>query len=343
MTSGPRAGRVLVFAALACAAWPLATFLLRSVLVLSTLGGWTFVISWGLAGVLAFGASRLRAHPLDPLLAICGLTVVTIVIDLSTGSRLQYGSFFGYAPNKGTRFTGLGNATFALLAGSTVVVCTGLVARARNRIEGWWMALAVALVVIAADGAPWMGADVGGILTTVPIFGLLLWALRGRSLRWRSVLAVAGATAAVLAVAVGLDAMRAPDQRTHVSRFFLQLGDFSLVRSTLSAKWSDNMRLLQESMWAWLVPITAVFSFIALSVGRLWERALPPGSPQRLGVMATLAVGLLGWLLNDSGIVVVALASVYIGPFVLLLAQADDPSKAFVDPPVTPVEQQGIA
>ena len=87
-----RTGRVLVFAALVCAAWPLSTFLLRSVLPLSTLGLWTFAISWGCAAVIAFGASRLRAHPLDPLLAICGLTVATIVIDLSTGAHLQYGS-----------------------------------------------------------------------------------------------------------------------------------------------------------------------------------------------------------------------------------------------------------
>lgn len=335
-------GRFLVFASLTCAAWPLATFWLRGVTAISSFGGWAFVISWAAAAAVAFAATRFRSHPLDPLLLVCGLTVATIVLDLSTGSRLQYGSFFGYSPNKGTRFTGLGNAAFALLAGSTVVVCTVLVARARDRIAGWWQASAVALLVVASVGAPWLGVNVGALLTTVPIFGLMLWALRGRQLRWRSLFIALLGAVAVLAVAVGLDALRAPDQRTHFSRFFLRLGDFGLVQSTIAAKLSDNMRLLRESMWAWLVPITAACSLVALSTGRLWERALPPGSPQRLGVMATLAVGLVGWLLNDSGIVVVALASVYLGPYVLLLALADDPSKTFVDPPEDPVvERQG--
>ena len=273
---------------------------------------------------LAFAATRFRSHRLDPLLFICGATVAVLVCDLSMGAHLQYGSFFGYAPNKGMRFTGVGNAAFAILAGSTIVVCVALLDRARDRRAAWWVAVAVALCVIIADGAPWMGADVGGILTLVPIFGLLLWALRGGPVRWRALLTVVAATVVALAIAVGLDAMRAPDQRTHVSRFFLQLGDRKLVRSTISEKWSQNIRLLQESMWAWLVPATAAFSLVALSVGGLWQRALPSRSPQRYAVIAPLALGLLGWLLNDSGIVVVALASMYLGPFVLLLARDEE-------------------
>ncbi len=291
---------------------------------LYTIGAWALVVSWSLAAALAFAATRFRSHRLDPLLFICGATVAVLVCDLSTGAHLQYGSFFGYAPNKGMRFTGVGNAAFAILAGSTIVVCVALLDRARDRRAAWWVAVAVALCVIIADGAPWMGADVGGILTLVPIFGLLLWALRGGPVRWRALLTVVAATVVALAIAVGLDAMRAPDQRTHVSRFFLQLGDRKLVRSTISEKWSQNIRLLQESMWAWLVPATAAFSLVALSVGGLWQRALPSRSPQRYAVIATLALGLLGWLLNDSGIVVVALASMYLGPFVLLLARDEE-------------------
>ena len=88
-----------------------------------------------------------------------------------------------------------------------------------------------------------------------------------------------------------------------------------------------------QSAWASLVPITVALSLVALTVGRLWQRALPPRSPQRAGVIATLVLALVGWLLNDSGIVVVALASVYVGPFVLLLARENEPRSPL--PPTT--------
>jgi len=320
-----RRGSALLFSVLTCAAWPLATFWIRGSLTASSLGLGTAVATWLIAAAVAGVACVFRRHPLDPLLAICAATVATIVLDLSTGAHLQYGSFFGYAPNKGTRFTGIGNAAFALLAAATVVVCTALVSRARDRSRGWWGAAVVAAAVVAADGAPWMGSDVGGILSLVPVLGLLMWTLSGRSVRWRTVGYAALGALAALAVAVGLDALRAPDQRTHVSRFFLNLGDWSMVRGVIAEKWSMNMRLLRQSAWAWLVPITVALSLVALTVGRLWQHALPPRSPQRAGVIATLVLALVGWLLNDSGIVVVALASVYVGPYVLLLARENEP------------------
>ncbi len=326
--------RWLTLGVLTCAAWPLATFLLRLVPHLYTLGTWTLVVAWALAALVAIAASRWRTHPLDPLLAICAATAAVIVIDLSTGAHLQYGSFFGYAPNKGMRFIGIGNAAFALLSASTITVCAALVARSENRRAAIWIASLFAAVVVVADGAPWMGADVGGILSTVPIFGLTLWVLSGRRVRWRTLAVAAGAAAVVLAVAVGLDALRDPERQTHFSRFFLQLGDRDLVRATLARKWSANMRVLRRSLWAWLVPVTAAFSYLVLAVGRSWQRVLPPRSAERIGVEATLVLALVGWLLNDSGIVVVALASMYLGPYVLLLALArtNDDSAAGMQP-----------
>ena len=125
------------------------------------------------------------------------------------------------------------------------------------------------------------------------------------------------------------------ERRAHL---WLASGVLGLALGAAAAAWHVVSLAIMAGACALALGVAA-----SRLVGRLRERALPPGSPQRLGVMATLAMGLLGWLLNDSGIVVVALASVYIGPFVLLLAQSDDPSKSFVDPPITPAEEQGIA
>jgi hypothetical protein len=130
--------RVLLLTVLTCAAWPLATFLMRIAPSLYAYGAGTFLLCWLVAGAVAYGVSRLRRHTLDPVLALCALTATTLVADLATGAHLQYGSFFGYAPTTAPRFTGIGNASFALLGGATVVICTALVARSTDRSLALW-------------------------------------------------------------------------------------------------------------------------------------------------------------------------------------------------------------
>lgn len=325
--------------ALACGAWPVSTFLLRLGTSLYSLGPGTFALSWLIAVTLALAAWRLRGHPLDPILAICGLTVATLVLDLSTGSHLQVGSFFGYTPQAAPRYIGLGNPAFAILAGATMVVVVGLVARARDRggdqVTAWWLAASVAVLVIVADGAPWMGADVGGILAIVPVLALTLWVLLGRRIRWQSLLMAAGLGAIVLGLAVGVEALRSPDQRTHIGRFFLGSGDSTTIYSTLRRKWDANVRTIEQTPGTLLAPILTLLGLNALRKMRPVARVLPAGSPQRVGVIATVAIGTAGWLVNDSGMIVLGLACLQLGPYLLLLTFRGQPADALDAAPAT--------
>ena len=193
-------------------------------------------------------------------------------------------------------------------------------------------AIAVTVVVYVLWG--WSmsyGADVGGILTFVPVFALTMWALAGRRVSWRIVLLAGVATLAVLAI--GIDLLREPEARSHLGRFVLASGeDQSNFWTTISRKWATNLRVLQRSIWAWVVPIIAVFALYVLVVARGWRRLLPVGSAVRAAVIGTLGVGVLGWLVNDSGVVVAALAFVYLGPLLTLLA---------LDPEFRPAILQG--
>lgn len=320
----PRRWRTpLEVGALACGAWPVATFLLRAGTSLYSLGPGTFALSWLIAVALALAAQRLRKHPLDPLIAIAGLTVGVLVLDVSSGSHLQLGSFFGYPPQTAPRFIGLGNSAFALLAGATTVLMGALVARSEavdgERASAWWSAATIGVLVVFAVGAPWTGADVGGTLTVVPVLAVLLWVLAGRTVRWPVVVGAAGLGIAVLGVAVGIEALRSPEQRTHVGRFFLNSGDTASVADTISRKWDTNIAAIGQSPATVLVPVVVVFGLLALGRLRSIRATVGPGSAVRSGVIATLAVGTLGWLLNDSGLIVLALACVFLGPLLTVL------------------------
>ena len=90
--------------------------------------------------------------------------------------------------------------------------------------------------------------------------------------------------------------------------------------TTVVRKLSTNVRILGTSVWTWMLPIIAVFTIYLLVWERRWEALLPRGSALRAGAVGALTAGLLGFAVNDSGVIVTALVFVYIGPFLTLLA-----------------------
>jgi hypothetical protein len=249
-------------------------------------------------------------------------TAAITVVDLWTGAHLQHSSILGYSPHTAARFTGIGNAAFAALASTTILWASIHVHYARRRTEALFGAAMFCLIVFVADGAPMLGSDVGGILTLVPVFGLLIVAMSGRQLRLRTLLYAGAATLSLIAVATGIDLLRPADQRSHLGRFAADIagsGDNTFL-TTIGRKLSTNIRVFTGSFWTWIVPVIALVLLFFLVVQRGWERDMPKGSALRAGVAAALLCGLLGFAVNDSGTVVTALVFVYLGPFITLLA-----------------------
>lgn len=333
---------------LTCAAWPLATFVERAIPGIEHVGNGRQSLVWVLAAALSAVALRLwRRHPLAPLSAIAGATVALLVGDVATGADLQISSVLGYSPHTAARFSGFGNTAFAVLAACAVVVAATHVAYARRRREAVATVAGLLVVVLVADVWPTLGADVGGVLTMVPVFGLVVLALTGRRLSGRLVLTAAAATAAVLVAVTAVDLLRPEESQTHLGRFVTAAlrGDGTFL-DTIERKWRTNVRLFGSTIWTWMVPITCAFMLYVLVVAGGWTRLLPPRSALRVGVVGTLMAGIIGWLVNDSGVVVSALVFVFIGPYLTLLALSRHaagpevlaPGTAPPDPSVEPAD-----
>ncbi len=321
--------RVLSWVVLGVAAWPLTTFVFRMIPNAWVLGPFGALVMLALDLAIVALARRARRHPLSPLSWILFATVAINVIDLCSGAALQQSSILGYSPHTAARFTGIGNAAFAALASTSILWAAIHVQYAPRRSEALIGAGLVCGVVLVVDGAPFLGSDVGGILTLVPVFGLLFYVMAGRALRVKPVLLAGVATLAALAAAAGLDYLRPADSRTHLGRLVAAMfgddGGSSTFMTTVSRKIATNIRVFTGSFWTWIVPIIAVVLLFFLVVQRGWERDIPRGTALRAGVVAALLCGLLGFAANDSGTVVTALVFVYLGPFVTLLAlQRDD-------------------
>ena len=334
-----RAARGLRWVVLAVSAWPLATFVLRAVPEVGALGAGAVPLLVAIDAAIVAVALRARRHALAPLAWVCGATVALLVLDVATGARLQTSSLLGYSLHTAARFTGFGNTAFAALASTTVIAVALHVHHAPRRREALVTAACVFAVVVLADGAPSLGSDVGGILTLVPVFGLTLLALSGRRVSWRAAGLALAATLAVVVVATGVDLLRPPDSRTHLGQLVARIGNegWEPLTTTVSRKISANLRTFR-SPWTWTVPIVALYMLFVLGFGRGWSQLLPPRSAVRAAVVGVLAAGLLGYAVNDSGVVVTALVFVYIGPFLTLLALARErPGPVLRGPPGTAV------
>ena len=318
---GTRISTFLKVAVVAVAAFPLASFVFRALPEVARLGDGGVAVLLAVDALLTALALRARRHALSPLSWIAWATVLVIVVDLATGARLQYSSLLGYSLHTAARFFGLGNTGFAVLAASAAIAACIHVAYAPRRSEAMVTAGALLAVTILADGAPSLGNDVGGILTLVPVYGLTMVALSGRAISWRTVALVVGAGVLLLAVATGADLLRPEDDRTHLGRFVSDLVDGSGESgTTVARKAATNVRVLGASVWTWMVPIIAVFMLFVLVYLERGRELLPRGSALRVGVIAALSAGLLGFAVNDSGVVVTALVFVYLGPYLTLLA-----------------------
>ncbi len=316
----PRAAGVIRALVLVGAAWPLATYLLRLVPVLMTLGPVTHLAPWPIAGAVALVASRFRRHPLAPLATVCGATAALIVVDLATGGHLQVASVLGTAPHTTYRFNGLGNVGFAVLS-ATALLAVGIhVDAAPRRREALVTAGAWLAVVVVADVAPWMGADVGGILTLLPVFSLTLAALAGRRLRPRSLVLAAALTVVGFAVVLGLDLMRPAEAQTHLARFVNEtVGDGDLG-AAVGRRWAANTRMFTQSAWTWTVLPLALGIAAAVDRSRWLRDRAPLGPGTRVAVLGSFAAGVLGWALNDSGVAVTAMVLIFAPAVVTVVA-----------------------
>jgi hypothetical protein len=324
-TSPATAVAVVRVGVLAFAAFPLATFLFRAVPFAPALGFAGIAILVAIDAAIVGLAQRARRHPLSPLAWIMGVTVALLVVDVATGARLQSASILGYSPHTAGRFYGLGNSAFAALAGTTLLLAALHLEHAPRRREALATVAALFVLVLVADGAPGLGDDVGGILTLAPVFALTLMALSGRRITWRAVAAAVALTALVLGIAAGVELRRPPESRSHLGRLVADtLDGHGGLPTTIARKAEANLRVLQASVWAWMVPVVAAF-MLGLLVWQLRvDDLLPPRSPRRIGVVAAVAAGVLGCAVNDSGLVVTAVVLVFVAPFLTLLALADE-------------------
>jgi hypothetical protein len=181
-------------------------------------------------------------------------------------------------------------------------------------------AIFVGAVVI--DGAPSFGSDVGGVLALVPALAVTGVLLSGRRPNVRVLLiGIAGALIAI-ALFIAIDLARPPAARTHLGRLVedVRARGFDVLVGTIERKVRSNLRVFRSTIWTFFVPpaLAAMAWFLARPRGR-WGRLAEVFPKVRAGLVGGLIVAVLGFAVNDSGIVVPAVVLSFLVPMALLV------------------------
>jgi hypothetical protein len=297
---------------------------LGSVLDLDRVGPYLALVMGG-GALLAAAAGALRG-PMRPLAVLLGLLVGLHVGDVVTGAHLQITTVFGYSPTVGGRFAGFGNLAFGQLAAGAILLA-GILASMLGGRRGVMAGGAVLAVALVADGMPFWGADVGGVLATVPAFTLVALGLSGRMVSRRRLGALAAAGVAAV-VGLGLvDLLRPDGSRTHLGRLFEQIGHdgFRPFSDAVQRKIAENLSVIPTSIWIPLVPaVLAFYAWLAYGSSPSLEEIRRRAPAMRPALVGLLIAGVLGMALNDSGIAVPAMMLGVLNPVLVRLSLHTD-------------------
>ena len=292
-------------------------------------------IAAGSALAAAVAAWVGRSDDVAAPVLLCGLSVVVLGVDILTGASLQLSTVFGYSPIVAGRFAGYGNQAFSILTISSLVVVSGLWEiwgrRRPDSGDGGRLAVAVVvfLVVIVLDGFPLWGSDVGGVLASIPAFAVCILVLKGIRIRFRLVALIAAVTVGVLVLFAALDLARPVDSRTHLGRFAQKLldGDGMLI---LQRKIDANASILTSTVWTLVIPVALLFvGYLTWRPNRMMRRLTSEHPSFRAFGISGLTLGVLAWLVNDSGVAIPALMLTVALPYTAYLVLGLDGT----DPP----------
>jgi hypothetical protein len=275
--------------------------------------------------VAAGSAAAGRFDELGPALVVTTVSVVLLAVDIVAGGPLQLNTVFGYSPIVAGRFAGYGNQAFSILTISALVAATAgweVWGRRRPAVGAARVAVLVAFftVVVVLDGAPMLGADVGGVLASVPAFAVCTLLLTGRRIRARLVALIGVATIGILVLFAAIDLARPVGSRTHLGRFAQKVidGDAAVI---LQRKLEANVSILTSTIWTIVIPVALLFlAYLTWRPNRLLQRINDNHSGFRAFGISGLTLGVLAWILNDSGVAIPAMMLTVALPYTASLA-----------------------
>ena len=252
---------------------------------------------------------------------VLGASITVIVLaDTVTGSSIAKSAILGYDLISGSRFYGIGNEMCGVLMGASLLAIFAFLDLKGNITLLLTSGMVAAfLIIIAIIGLPSFGTNFGGMISMAAACGLGFYLLKDTKI-WRKRAAGAFVVAAILVLMLIYVNMKIG--ATHIGSTFTQsLNDPYILWQSALRKWAMNFKLMRFSTWTYLITSSVVIVLLfAFKTDRAGVKLiLERHAYLRKGFMAIAFGALVGFLVNDSGVVLAATCIIYMAVPIAIL------------------------
>ncbi len=238
------------------------------------------------------------------------LTIIIIVIDSVIGSMLMKNCIMSYDSIIGARYYGVGNEYEGVTIASAIFALSVLL---HYKKIPKWFTIVLSIIILITSAFPSMGANVGGAISECIAYLIFILLIFDIKLDLKKLIMIGLATVLLVLIFAGLDLVLG--MQSHLGVFtqqILQEGPQAII-NTFSRKISMNLKLAKSSVWVNI--LLAGIGIIAIFIFRPSKHMINISDKYPMifkGFIASMVGCVVTLLVNDSGIVAAATASIYI-------------------------------
>ena len=259
-----------------------------------------------------------KGNPLNTILYATALLVFGLLIDTITGQNLIKNSLLGYDPIIGARYYGIGNEYMGVLIGAVLVFTTVFIER--YSVKKYIPIIFYGLVAVII-GFPKLGANVGGTITAVFAFLFVSMRLLGQKINIKKLIYIGLAVVGVVGIMAIIDLFILESQ-SHLAGAINQIvyGGPIVIYQIIVRKISMNLRLMGVTIWSKVLLSAIVILGILLYKPIGFIKNISLKYPKiAIGWTGIIVASIIGFAVNDSGIVAAATAIIFLTSTILYL------------------------
>lgn len=238
------------------------------------------------------------------------LTIALIVVDTIIGTYFMKNCIMSYDAIVGARYYGVGNEYEGVTIASAVFALSVLL---NYKKIPKWLTIVLSVIILITSAFPSMGANVGGAISECVAYLLFIMLIFDIKLDFKKIMILGLSAVLIVLVFAVLDLFMGAESHLGVfAKQILQEGPSAIIL-TFTRKISMNLKLAKSTVWVNIL-LTGIF-VIGIFIFRPSRHMRNISNKYNMifkGFIASMVGCIITLLVNDSGIVAAATASIYI-------------------------------
>lgn len=243
-----------------------------------------------------------------------------MIFDLLLNGALTRFSVLSHDPIIGARYFGIGNE----MVGGFLAVTTLIAGLLFKKYNNKFISISILLLSVAIVGHPKLGANVGGTIAVLVATIYFILEIIEKQLNFKNITLIIIITGLVIMIMGYIDIALNPNP-THLGKTLMSLNEkgVDIVRNIINRKLLMNIKLIGISIWT---KVLFVNIFVQVAISYIYEDRIIKLMDTGLGkgILSGMVGSIIGFLLNDSGVILSAISMNLITIFLLFFIINDE-------------------